>query len=79
MSISAATSLSAAPDPLARIRQDIQAMHAYAVQDAAGLVKLDAMENPYALPPELAQALGERLARVAINRYPGPRLDDLKA
>jgi histidinol-phosphate aminotransferase len=37
------------------------------------------MENPYALPPELAQALGERLARVAINRYPGPRLDDLKA
>ena len=54
-------------------------MHAYAVQDAAGLVKLDAMENPYALPPELARALGERLAQVAINRYPGPRLDDLKA
>jgi histidinol-phosphate aminotransferase len=54
-------------------------MHAYAVQDAAGLLKLDAMENPYALPPELARALGERLARVAINRYPGARLDDLKA
>ena len=54
-------------------------MHAYAVQDAAGLLKLDAMENPYALPPDLARALGERLAQVAINRYPGPRLDDLKA
>jgi histidinol-phosphate aminotransferase len=73
------TSLTAAPDPLARIRQDIQSMHAYAVQDAAGLTKLDAMENPYALPPDLARELGERLARVAINRYPGPCLDDLKA
>ena len=54
-------------------------MHAYAVQDATGLLKLDAMENPYTLPPELARALGERLARVAINRYPGPQFDDLKA
>jgi histidinol-phosphate aminotransferase len=79
MSISTAAAASTAPDPLARIRSDIQSMHAYAVQDAAGLVKLDAMENPHALPPELARALGERLARVAINRYPGPRLDDLKA
>ena len=33
-----------------RIRQDVQAMHAYAIQDAAGMVKLDAMENPYQLP-----------------------------
>jgi len=68
----------AAPDPLARIRQDIQSMHAYAVQDATGFIKLDAMENPYALPPELARALGERLAQAAINLYPGPRLMDLK-
>ncbi len=28
------------------IRQDVQSMHAYAVQDSAGMVKLDAMENP---------------------------------
>jgi len=61
-----------------RIRQDIQSMHAYAVQDSAGMVKLDAMENPFALPPELQAALGERLGTVAINRYPGARLDDLK-
>ncbi|MDR0275072.1 MAG: histidinol-phosphate transaminase [Burkholderiaceae bacterium] len=65
-------------DPLARIRRDVQGMHAYAVQDAAGLVKLDAMENPHTLPPQLARALGERLAQVAINRYPGPRVEDLK-
>ena len=52
------------------IRQDIQAMHAYAIQPSAGLVKLDAMENPFRLPEHLQRALGERLGRVAINRYP---------
>ena len=61
-----------------RIRQDVQGMHAYAVQDATGMVKLDAMENPYGLPPALQAALGDRLGRVAINRYPGPRIDDLR-
>ncbi len=66
------------PNPLRFIRQDIQSMAAYAVQDAAGMIKLDAMENPFALPLELQQALGERLGAVAINRYPGARIDDLK-
>jgi histidinol-phosphate aminotransferase len=67
------------PNPsLQLIRQDVQSMHAYAVQDAAGMIKLDAMENPYALPPALQAALGERLGRVAINRYPGLRVEDLK-
>jgi histidinol-phosphate aminotransferase len=61
------------------IRQDVQSMHAYAIQDAKGFIKLDAMENPYALPPHLQQALGQRLGAVAINRYPGTRVDDLKA
>jgi len=62
----------------ARIRPDVQAMHAYAVQSATGMVKLDAMENPYTLSSELQAALGARLGAVAINRYPGARLDDLK-
>jgi histidinol-phosphate aminotransferase len=34
------------------------------------MVKLDAMENPFGLPPALQRELGERLARVALNRYP---------
>jgi histidinol-phosphate aminotransferase len=62
-----------------RVRQDIQSMHAYAIQDSRGLVKLDAMENPHRLPPELRRALGERLADVALNRYPGSRIQDLRA
>lgn len=62
-----------------RIRQDVQGMHAYAVQDSRGMVKLDAMENPHRLPEPLQQELGERLAAVAINRYPGDRVNDLRA
>jgi histidinol-phosphate aminotransferase len=52
------------------IRQDVTSMHAYAIQPSEGFVKLDAMENPFRLPPALQQSLGERLGRVAINRYP---------
>lgn len=45
-------------------------MHAYAIQDARGLTKLDAMENPFSLPPHLQHDLGVRLSKVALNRYP---------
>ncbi|MEO8081892.1 MAG: histidinol-phosphate transaminase [Caldimonas sp.] len=54
----------------ATLRQDVQSMHGYAIQPSAGLVKLDAMENPFRLPEALQRELGERLGRVAINRYP---------
>ncbi len=63
---------------LSHIRRDVQSMHAYAIQDSAGMVKLDAMENPYTLPAALQAQLGERLGKLAINRYPGTRIDDLK-
>jgi histidinol-phosphate aminotransferase len=63
---------------LSHIRSDVQSMHAYAIQDSAGMVKLDAMENPYALPAALQAQLGERLGQLAINRYPGTRPEDLK-
>ena len=74
--------MESAPDSLAAriqhtIRQDVQSTHAYAIQPSAGMVKLDAMENPFRLPPELQQALGARLARVAINRYPVQSTVDL--
>jgi histidinol-phosphate aminotransferase len=60
-------------------RQDVQSMHAYAIQPSAGLIKLDAMENPHRLPPDLQAKLGERLGALALNRYPGERTDDLRA
>jgi histidinol-phosphate aminotransferase len=49
------------------------------VQPSAGLVKVDTMENPFTLPAELRRALGERLAEVALNRYPAERIDVLRA
>ena len=67
------------PDRLQRvIRQDIQSIHGYAVQPSAGMVKLDMMENPFRLPPELQRALGERLSPVAINRYPADGIERLR-
>ena len=53
-------------------------MHAYAIQDSVGMVKLDAMENPHRLPDELQKALGERLGALALNRYPGERVNELR-
>jgi histidinol-phosphate aminotransferase len=61
-----------------RVRQDVQAMHAYVVQDSGGMVKLDAMENPYRLAHELQHELGERLGALAINRYPDGRVNQLR-
>ncbi len=52
------------------IRQDVTSSAGYAIQPSAGMVKLDAMENPFGLSQALKRALGERLAEVAINRYP---------
>jgi histidinol-phosphate aminotransferase len=52
------------------LRADVTGMHAYAIQPSDGLVKLDAMENPFSLPPALQGELGGRLGRAAINRYP---------
>ena len=54
-------------------------MAAYPVPSSQGLLKLDAMENPYPLPEPLRQALADRLAAVALNRYPAPAYHELKA
>ena len=55
------------PDEL--VREEIRRVTAYHVPPAQGMVKLDAMENPYRLPAELAREMGARLAQVAINRW----------
>ncbi|WP_028228099.1 histidinol-phosphate transaminase [Paraburkholderia ferrariae] len=61
------------------LRPDVLAMTSYPVPEATGFVKLDAMENPFALPAGLAAQLGEHLAGVALNRYPAPRPEALIA
>lgn len=60
------------------IRPEIRALSAYHVADASGLLKLDAMENPYALPDAVRQAWLEAASAAEINRYPDPAAMALK-
>jgi len=58
--------------PAELIRPDIQALSAYHVPDARGLIKLDAMENPYAWPEDLRDNWLAALRDMELNRYPDP-------
>jgi len=64
------------------VRPEILALNAYHVPEAEGMVKLDAMENPYPLPDEMRRELAQVLAAAELNRYPEPsgrRLRELLA
>lgn len=61
------------------IRDDVQAMSAYHVSGASGLVKLDVMESPYRLPDWLAKEVGDVVANLELNRYPVPTAHKLRA
>ena len=61
------------------IRDEIRALKAYPVPDATGMVKLDAMENPYPLPPELRGRIARLVEHAALNRYPDPSAPALKS
>lgn len=65
------------PDSL--MRQEVLAMHAYAVPDSSGMVKLDAMENPYPLPASLHEELARLVADTPVNRYPDAGAQKLKS
>ena len=60
------------------VRPEVRAQRAYHVPDAEGLIKLDAMENPYSWPPEMVEAWTESLREVTLNRYPDPGAAHLK-
>jgi len=56
----------------------VRALVPYKVEDASGLLKLDAMENPYGLPEELAEPWLRVIERVPLNRYPDPMSTTLR-
>ena len=60
------------------LRREILDLHAYHVPDSAGYIKLDAMENPYSVPPALCGEIADAVAAAAINRYPDPAAASLK-
>lgn len=61
------------------IRPEILKLSAYHVPDSSGLIKLDAMENPYNWPETLRRDWAELLAATDVNRYPDPRAQMLQA
>lgn len=61
------------------IRPEIRDLDAYQVPDAAGFIKLDAMENPYTWPEGLPREWLEALQVVHLNRYPDPQGSELRA
>lgn len=60
------------------LRREILDLHAYHVPDSTGYIKLDAMENPYPVPPVLREEIAGAVAAAAINRYPDPSAASLK-
>jgi histidinol-phosphate aminotransferase len=72
------SSISTASLAAAILRKEVLDLHAYHVPDSSGYIKLDAMENPYVLPPELRGEIAEAVAAAAINRYPDPGAASLK-
>lgn len=60
------------------LRPELLALHAYHVPPASGMIKLDAMENPYPLPQALRDEIANCVADAAINRYPDAGAQRLK-
>jgi histidinol-phosphate aminotransferase len=65
--------------PAELVREEILALKAYPVPAAEGMIKLDAMENPYRLPEPLREEVGRLAATLPVNRYPDPGAPELKA
>jgi histidinol-phosphate aminotransferase len=65
-----------APENL--LRPEVLALHAYHVPPASGMIKLDAMENPYPLPQALRAEIARAVADAEVNRYPDAGAHQLK-
>ena len=63
----------------ALVPEGIRAIQPYKVADATGMVKLDAMENPWHWPDAMVEEWMAQLRSVDINRYPSASAPNLKA
>lgn len=62
------------------VREELGALHRYEIPHPPGIrAKLDANENPWPLPAEVARELGAHLAEVALHRYPDGACARLRA
>jgi histidinol-phosphate aminotransferase len=60
------------------IKPEVRKLKAYFVEETPFRIKLDAMENPFLLPPEVRQEMAAAAASASINRYPDPSAVNLK-
>ncbi len=60
------------------VRPGVLALSAYHVANPRGLIKLDAMENPYTWPESLKEEWVALLRGTDVNRYPDPEGTELK-
>lgn len=65
--------------PNTLIRKEVLALSAYKVADATGMIKLDAMENPYSWPEDIKTNWLATLRDCPMNRYPDPEARQLVA
>lgn len=68
--------MSASPEEL--IRPEVLAMSPYRVVPSTGMIKLDAMENPYRLPGNMRDMIAALAHDTAFNRYPDASASELK-
>jgi histidinol-phosphate aminotransferase len=61
------------------IRTEVRGLSPYQVPETGGLIKLDAMENPYSWPAPLVDEWLKCLRDVSLNRYPDPKARDVKS
>jgi len=61
------------------IRPEILRLLPYHVPSSSGMIKLDAMENPYSLPETLREEIAQLVTTIPANRYPDSNSGSLKA
>ena len=61
------------------IRPEILRLSPYHVPSSSGMIKLDAMENPYSLPEGLQEEIAQLVTTISANRYPDSNSVSLKS
>jgi histidinol-phosphate aminotransferase len=61
------------------IRPEILRLSPYHVPSSSGMIKLDAMENPYSLPETLQEEIAQLVTTISANRYPDSSSVSLKS
>ena len=61
------------------VRPEILRLSPYHVPSSSGMIKLDAMENPYSLPEALREEIANLVTTISANRYPDSNSVSLKS